>query len=103
MLRKIRSRRNIVFMHVQYSTSTWYHTTVILTVLYDNYEVRPGLNLQGFPTDYHRTRGVENPAGLALVAPRNETIFVDKHLIIECCWTSWYRSSHSHEGRKQFC
>ena len=34
------------------------------------YEVRPGLNLQGFPTDYHRTRGVENPAGLALVAPR---------------------------------
>ena len=35
-----------------------------------SYEVRPGLNLQGFPTDYHRTRGVENPAGLALVAPR---------------------------------
>ena len=34
------------------------------------YKVRPGLNLQGFPTDYHRRRGVENFAGLALVAPR---------------------------------
>ena len=35
-----------------------------------SYEVRPALNLQGFPTDYQRMRGEENPAGLALVAPR---------------------------------